>query len=218
MKAPLFTKEGKENGTVELPKTVFDIPLNTNMLHDVVVAMQSNARAGNAHTKMRGEVSGTGKKPWRQKGTGRARHGSTRSPIWVGGGIAHGPRSEKDYSKKINKKVKRKALLMALSQKARAGQVLFVEALPSEVGKTKDAATLLKNLSKNKGFEKIAYKKGSRALVYNTAHDTKVVKMFQNIPSAHVEEARNANPLDVLAYGYVIFVNPPVALKTLAKE
>jgi large subunit ribosomal protein L4 len=96
MKAPVFTKGGKEMQTVDLPVALFDIPYNANVMHDVVVSMQANARAGNAHTKMRGEVSGTGKKPWRQKGTGRARHGSTRSPIWVGGGVAHGPRNDKN--------------------------------------------------------------------------------------------------------------------------
>jgi len=217
MKAHIFTKEGKEKGMVDLPVTLFGIPYNANVMHDVVVSMQANARAGNAHTKMRGEVSGTGKKPWRQKGTGRARHGSMRSPIWVGGGVAHGPRSDKNYEKKINKKLKRKALLMALSQKARDNEVLFIDALPI-VYKTKDAAALLNNISKHKGFEKISYKKGNRALIYNTEHNVGVVKMFRNISSSHVEEARNANPLDVLSYGYLVFINPEKSLKILAKE
>jgi ribosomal protein L4 len=106
---------------------------------------------------------------------------------------------------------------MALSQKARDNEILFVDALPT-VYKTKDAAALLNNLSKHKGFEKISYKKGNRALIYNTENNIGVVKMFQNIASSHVEEARNANPLDVLSYGYLILVNPEKSLKILGKD
>ena len=117
METKVYSLEGKESGKVTLPEAVFQAPWNSDLVHEVVVSMQSNARAGTADVKGRGEVRGGGKKPWRQKGTGRARHGSSRSPIWAGGGVAHGPKSEKDYSKKINKNVRAKALATVLSKK-----------------------------------------------------------------------------------------------------
>src|SRR5579863_7804375 len=111
--ANVFTMKGGKAGTVALPAELFGAKWNADLVHQVVTGMQANARPTVAHTKFRGEVSGGGKKPWKQKGTGRARHGSTRSPIWVGGGVAHGPRNEKSYDQKINKKMKAKALYTA---------------------------------------------------------------------------------------------------------
>ncbi|OHA54733.1 MAG: 50S ribosomal protein L4, partial [Candidatus Terrybacteria bacterium RIFCSPLOWO2_02_42_20] len=109
MESKLYNQKAEEAGKIDLPETVFNLPWNSDLVHQVVTAMQANLRSPWAHTKTRGEVSGGGKKPWRQKGLGKARHGSIRSPIWVGGGIAHGPRKDKDYSVKINAKAKKKA-------------------------------------------------------------------------------------------------------------
>lgn len=119
MDAKIYNQKGKESGTLTLDEKVFGLSWNADLVHQVITSMMSNARTPIAHTKTRGEVRGGGKKPWRQKGTGRARHGSTRSPIWVGGGVAHGPRNDKNYARKVNKKMKAKALYTILSQDAR---------------------------------------------------------------------------------------------------
>ena len=132
MKTKVYDHKGKEARSIDLPDTLFGLDWNADLVHQVVVGMQSNARTNTAHTKDRSEVSGGGKKPWRQKGTGQARHGSKRSPIWSGGGITFGPRNERNYDKKINTKMRRKALLVALSQKMRDGQVLFVDGFETD--------------------------------------------------------------------------------------
>src|ERR1700722_10641927 len=119
MEAPIYNSQGKKAGSIELPESVFGVAWNDSLMHQVVTSMQDNARTNVAHTKDRGDVRGGGKKPWRQKGTGRARHGSIRSPIWRGGGVTHGPRNEKDFSRTIPKKMRAKALYIALSRKLR---------------------------------------------------------------------------------------------------
>ena len=118
MNAKVYNQSGKEAGEIKLPEAVFGLPWNVSaerLVHQVTVSMMGNQRIPIAHTKTRGEVSGSGIKPWRQKGTGRARHGSRRSPIWVGGGVSGGPRNDKNFSRKINKKMKTKALFTVLS-------------------------------------------------------------------------------------------------------
>jgi large subunit ribosomal protein L4 len=127
MEAVVYNKKGKEVSKISLPDKVFSVKWNADLVHQVVTSMQANARTPVAHAKDRGEISGGGKKPWKQKGTGRARHGSTRSPIWVGGGSAHGPRNEKDYSRKINQKMRVKALNTVLSAKLRDGEIIFID-------------------------------------------------------------------------------------------
>jgi large subunit ribosomal protein L4 len=157
----VYSVDGKEVKSISLPDNIFDLKWNADLVHQVATSILSNKRAATAHTKNRGEVSGGGKKPWKQKGTGRARHGSTRSPIWVGGGVAHGPRNEKDYSKKINYKMKAKALYVVLSEKLRKGEILFLDDMKTT--KTKDASKVFQNLSKLEGFERLKSTKKNKS-------------------------------------------------------
>jgi large subunit ribosomal protein L4 len=143
MKTDVYNLKNEVVGSMELPASVFGAKWNDVLVKQVLEAQLSNARAPWAHAKDRSEVRGGGKKPWRQKGTGRARHGSTRSPIWVGGGKAHGPRNDRDYSQKINKKMKRVALFAVLSRKAKDGELKVFDTLALEAPKTKIAATAL---------------------------------------------------------------------------
>lgn len=216
MEAKVYNLEGKGVSKVDLPESIFGLPANPDLVHQVVVSMQSNERSGTAHAKTRAEVRGGGRKPWRQKGTGRARHGSIRSPIWVGGGVAHGPTKEKSYFKKINRKMKLKALLTILSAKLRDGEIIFVENLPTEA-KTKTAKNFLDNLAKA-GFEKINYQKGRRALILTALKNDSVGKGFANIGSAAVEEIRNLNPLLSLSYKYLILEKPAESLEELKRR
>src|SRR3989344_4067362 len=126
MKVDLYNQNGEVAGSVNLPKEIFEVKFNADLVHQIAVSQMANKRQVSAHTKIRSEVRGGGKKPWRQKGTGRARHGSIRSPLWRGGGITFGPRNDKVYEKDIPKKMRRKALLMALSQKAKNSQLVVL--------------------------------------------------------------------------------------------
>src|SRR5271170_2228139 len=135
MNADVYNLQNEKVGTMELPADVFGARWNETLVKQVLEAQLANRRSPWAHTKTRGEVRGGGRKPWRQKGTGKARHGSTRSPIWVGGGVAHGPRNDRDYSQKVNKKMKQAALFVVLSRKAKDGEVKVFETLSMEAPK-----------------------------------------------------------------------------------
>lgn len=212
---PVYTQAGKESGTVTLPEAVFGASWNADLVHEVVVSMQSNARAGTAHTKNRGDVRGGGKKPWKQKGTGRARHGSRRSPIWVGGGVAHGPRNEKDYGKKINKNVRAKALASVLSKKLRDGEMLFVDAITFEAPKAKEARAILHALGTIKGSEEIASKKKNAALIVLPTRDENTEKSFQNFGNVLALQAKDINPVELLSFKYVVVAKPDESLEVL---
>src|SRR3972149_5452041 len=147
METKVYNQKGKSVGAYELPARIFEVPVNSDVIHRALVAQTSNARTPVAHTKNRGEVRGGGIKPWRQKGTGRARHGSIRSPIWIGGGVTHGPRKEKNYARAIPKNMRMKALCMALSRKLADGQVLFVDSFAFSAPKTSDAKKALSAFS-----------------------------------------------------------------------
>jgi large subunit ribosomal protein L4 len=149
-------------------------------------------------------VRGGGKKPWQQKGLGKARHGSIRSPIWVGGGITHGPRNDKNYDRKVNKKAKLKALNTILSKKFRDNEILFVDTLSLSAPKTKEAKAVILDLAKVKGFEKLATKPKNAAVIAMNEKGDNAVKGFRNFGNVSVEEYRNVNPLMALNYKYLV--------------
>lgn len=206
--APLYATTGKSAGSVELSGVVFNRSWNADLVHHVVVGMQANARTGLAHTKGRGDVSGGGKKPWQQKGTGRARHGSSRSPIWIGGGTTHGPTSEKDYSVKINRKEKTAALFATLSKKLKNEKIIFVDTIDFSEAKTKDAEKVLKNFATIAGFETINTEKKNNLLLVMPVISESVRNSFRNFTHVTLVESRNLNPVDVMKYRYVIISNP----------
>ena len=215
MEAKIYNQNGTEAGTINLPAKVFGAAWRADLVHQVVEGMRSNKRAGTADTKDRGEVRGGGKKPWKQKGTGRARHGSSRSPIWVGGGVTHGPRNEKSYDQKINKKMKAKALYTVLSEKLRKGQIIFLEELNLKDIKTKDAVSVIKDLSALKGFEKMTGGKNPNIYILVPAKGDVIKKSFANIKTVEVDEVRNMNPVDLLAFRYIIISQPTESIAFL---
>lgn len=216
--AKIYSTSGKETGTIELPASVFAVPRNDSLVQQIVLGMQANARTPVASTKGRGEVRGGGRKPWKQKGTGRARHGSIRSPLWRGGGTTHGPLKERTYEQKLNKKMRAKALAIALSAKLQDGKILFVESLTMKEPKTKEARAALAGLSKVAGFDTLQSRRKNAALILTGNNHAAVSKSFRNMGNVFVNEARNANPVDVLSYRFIVMVEPEKGVKALASR
>jgi len=190
----LYNLEGKEVGVLPLSDVLFAVEPKTSVIHDVVVGQDANSRAIHAHVKDRSEVSGGGKKPWKQKGTGRARHGSSRSPIWIGGGITHGPHKEQNFSVKVNKKTKRLAIAMLLTDKLRDASFVAVENFAIPEGKTKLATAMRKALP---GTDK-------SALVLVTPGDNKMIRAVKNMPRTMSMYAHSLNARDLAKYGMVL--------------
>jgi large subunit ribosomal protein L4 len=184
---------GKKVGEHELDPAVFDVQANVPLMHQVVTAGLAAQRAGTHSTKTRAEVSGGGKKPWRQKGTGRSRHGSSRSPIWVGGGISHGPKP-RDYSRRVPKKMKRLALLGALSDRAREGRIAVLDGLSFESPSTKEALGVLESISAE-----------GLVLLVLAAPDEIVQKSFRNLSNVRVAFSGNLGAHEVLYADWVVF-------------
>lgn len=218
LSAAIYDVKGKSVGTIALPPALFGLSWNADMVHQVVTSMQANARNPIAHTKDRSEVRGGGRKPWKQKGTGRARHGSSRSPIWVGGGMTHGPRNEKSYAKKINRSMRRKALFVTLSRKLRDGEVIFIDSLGITAPKAALAKAALAGLSKVKGFEALATKRNNAALVSTPTPDVPVRKSFGNFGNVEVIDVSNLNPVALLTSKYLVIVSPKETLEALEKR
>lgn len=200
----VYSLEGKAVGTKTLPDEIFGLPVRPEVVQQAVLAQRANARQPIAHTKTRAEVRGGGKKPWRQKGTGRARHGSIRSPLWKGGGVTFGPRNTRNFSLKLNKKVRRQALFMALSDKVAADQLVLLESLQLPAIKTKVMATLLKKLPV-----------GASILLVLPGKDESVVKSSRNISGLTPIRGDSLNVIDVLRHQSLLM--PTSAIETIVK-
>ncbi len=200
MKIDLYNQQGEVTGSINLPKEIFEVKFNADLVHQIVVSLSANKRQVSAHAKIRGEVSGGGRKPWRQKGTGRARHGSIRSPLWKGGGVTHGPRKERIFERDIPKKMRRKALFMVLSKKAKDKQIVILDKIELEKGKTKEMARSLEKLSC----------KNQATLIALPNYDQKIFLASRNIRKISVEDARNLNVLDLLNYKYLLLTKDSI--------
>ena len=216
--AKVYSQEGKEVGEVKLSGNVFGLSWNADLVQQVVASMLSASRVIYAHTKDRSQVRGGGKKPWAQKGLGRARHGSTRSPIWVHGGVAHGPNGLKNYDRKINKKMKIKALYTILSKKFRDGEVIFIDKFSIAKPKTTEAISILKSLSKIEACSNIFTKKKNSAIIAISGKKAAFEKSFANIGNVEVDEVRNINPIDLLNTKYIVIENPEESIKFIENK
>ncbi|HEX9312260.1 MAG TPA: 50S ribosomal protein L4 [Actinomycetota bacterium] len=194
--------QGEVLGQRELPEELFGGQVNVAVMHQVVVAGAAAQRAGTHSTKTRGEVSGGGVKPWRQKGTGRARQGSIRSPHWAGGGVAHGPKP-RDYAMRVNKKMKRAALRSALADAAASGKLAVVEGLTFDGPRTRDAVGVLRALDLR-----------GRVLVVLSEPDEAVEKSFRNLPEVKIVYPGNLSTYDLLAADRVLFTSASLDLLT----
>jgi large subunit ribosomal protein L4 len=206
MTTDLYNLQNEKVGTVELPERVFGAKWNAALVKQVLDAQLANRRSPWAHTKDRSEVRGGGKKPWRQKGTGRARHGSTRSPIWVGGGVSHGPRNDRDYSQKVNKKMKHAALFAALSRKNKEGEVKVFDTLAMNAGKTKMLASSLNQV--------LTMKKGEKrydVLLIANADNKNLFRASSNLQKTKTLDAESLNVYDVINHKNVFIDKEAVA-------
>ncbi len=189
VKILILDNTGKTVKEQSVPVDLQNIEVKPALLHRIIVAYEANKRLGNAHTKTRDEVAGGGRKPWKQKGTGRARHGSIRSPLWKGGGVTFGPRSNRNYSQKINKQVKDKALQMVVADRVKSGDVVVCQAYPDSL-KTKDFAKWFKSFPTT--FKKI--------LVILSEEEKTVARGLKNIPNVTVMALKSVNPYDLIKF------------------
>ena len=199
MEINLYNQKGEETGKTELPSEIFEVKFSPDLVHQIVVSQMANRRQNSAKVKDRSEVRGGGRKPWRQKGTGRARHGSIRSPLWRGGGVTFGPTKERDFKKIIPKKMRRKALFMVLSQKAKDNELVVIDDLKIEKPKTKVMKEIIQNLK-----SKIKDMKTESFLIALPKIDKNIILSTKNIPKTDTIQAKELNCLDILNYKYLM--------------
>ena len=196
-KVDLLNIEGKKVGDIELAESIFGVEVNTDVMHEVVVNYLANQRQGTGSTKTRSEVTGGGKKPWKQKGTGRARQGSIRAPQWIKGGIALGPKP-RSYKYTLNKKVKRLALKSALSSKVQENEIIVLDSLNFDEIKTENMAKVLENIKANK------------ALIVLADKNLNVQASARNIPNTKTALVNTINTYDILKYGTLVLTKDAV--------
>ena len=194
IKVKLYDFQGKELGEEILDSKLFGVAVDPQIIQEIVVSQRKNAREVLAHTKGRSEVRGGGKKPWKQKGTGRARHGSIRSPLWIGGGITFGPTRERNFSVKVNKKAKKKALAMVLSDKVANSKLVLVESYNLPEAKTKLLQT---------AFTKLPNKNKSTLVVTKSAEEN-IVRASKNLPKVHTINYGSLNLVDLMKNEYLV--------------
>lgn len=199
----LYSIDGNKKGDLNLEDSLFAVKINPAVVHEAIVAQTSASRSPIAHTKTRADVAGTTKKPWKQKGTGRARHGSRRSPIWIGGGITFGPRSDRNFEVKMNKQARRKALAMVLSDKVASERFIAVEDFQGE-GKTKALSQTLGRLPTA----------GKKTLIVTTPENKMVSRAARNLPGVSTLPANALNIVDLLRFDYVLMTEPAVTMVT----
>ncbi len=203
MKASLYNLQGKETGTVELSDAIFARAWNADLVHQVTVAHEANLRRPWAHAKGRGEVRGGGIKPWKQKGTGRARHGSSRSPIWKGGGASHGPTKDRDFSQKVNKKMMRASLYSVLSKKLADGEIKFVDSLEMKEAKTKNVVSAVRALITGKTSPSVLFVSATGNKMFNRA--------ARNIPRSFTLNGSAINTHDAIKFKHLIIEQKALA-------
>ena len=208
--AAVYKQDGSRGAAVKLPDALFSLPWNGALVHQVVTGIAANRRSGTAKVKIRSEVKGGGRKPWRQKGTGRARHGSIRSPLWVGGGVTFGPDNRKNYGAVINRKMRAGAFFTVLSRKAEHDAVEFIENLAFEKPSTKNAAKCIEKICGVSGDGG----KNVCTVVFSEKNE-EARKSFRNIRGVTTVPLDALNALNALAAKKILFVNPSETLKKL---
>jgi len=215
MKTTVYKTDGTQSHDIDLPENLFNVAWNGDLVHQVLSAQRFNRRTATTHTKDRSDRRGGGAKPWRQKGTGRARHGSRRSPIWRKGGVTHGPRNEQNNTRTIPSSMRRKALYALLSQKYRDDEVVFIDAISIDTPKTQYAKKIITDLGSIQGIEDLAIRQNNVGYIALPSYDEATSKSFRNFGNISIDEIRNLNVMDVAEYKYIIIVNPERALSVL---
>ncbi len=201
MQATVYNQNGEKIGEIELSERVFGVEVKPEVLKQVYVAQMANMRQVIAHTKDRSEVRGGGKKPWRQKGTGRARHGSIRSPLWVGGGVTFGPTNERNFKQKVNRKMKQKATLMAISGKAKDNELIIVDKIELTAAKTREMAKITEKIVPN--FE--------RALMMLPEKNETIFRAGRNLDDFKISHLGNMNIVDLLNYKHLVLTKETIS-------